>query len=543
MFEFLGGHNQADWINGTLKSDHSDTPGLDRSLAGSAYSRTMFEFLDAPNQRDKTNDPSAADTANPSPSATDPFGTAPSGPAAAPANPPPSATAPSHPSTNLIKMRMRTRRGAHQNSEAPPPPPPPPRFKKTPARPTHPRTPHPTPPSDFLILLDDDTFLETETIRRAVLFAALATRPVVVGGQMFDLNRPSVLASYAETVDPRTTWWGPIPGTEKDFDFAKFPLSATPWLHQIYRPDFNGWWMCLIPREILNHVGLSLPFFIKWDDAEFGLRVKHAGFEVVSLPGFGIWHQAWDDKADARNWQSFYHWRNRLIVALFYNPKRRPTALLRWLLVHDLFALLSLRYSAVQLHLDAIASLETCLDSDPDTSLEALYADLAERLPLIQQTQAQFIDAQEFAFDPDDFPSKTRIITDYRMSRLRKIFCLIKSAILQILPSPRRRNAPPKLIVHTRPTRWIRVASVSSAVVVSPDGLNAVRLIRDRRQFWKLFGSTWKTYLKLFRKWPKLRKFYRQSPRFWSSIPVVSVPRQLASFQNWQTLFSKFPPH
>ena len=38
-------------------------------------------------------------------------------------------------------------------------------------------------------------------------------------------------------------------------------------------------------RRPLEEIGLSLPLFIKWDDAEFGLRAREAGYPTVSMPG------------------------------------------------------------------------------------------------------------------------------------------------------------------------------------------------------------------------------------------------------------------
>ena len=43
--------------------------------------------------------------------------------------------------------------------------------------------------------------------------------------------------------------------------------------------------MCLIPTQVIREIGLSLPMFIKWDDAEFGLRAGEAGYPTVTLPG------------------------------------------------------------------------------------------------------------------------------------------------------------------------------------------------------------------------------------------------------------------
>ena len=36
--------------------------------------------------------------------------------------------------------------------------------------------------------------------------------------------------------------------------------------------------MCLIPTDVVREIGMSLPIFIKWDDAEFGLRAAKSGY-------------------------------------------------------------------------------------------------------------------------------------------------------------------------------------------------------------------------------------------------------------------------
>ena len=41
--------------------------------------------------------------------------------------------------------------------------------------------------------------------------------------------------------------------------------------------DYNGWWMCLIPTKIIKDIGLAIPVFIKWDDAEYAVRAGRKG--------------------------------------------------------------------------------------------------------------------------------------------------------------------------------------------------------------------------------------------------------------------------
>ena len=138
--------------------------------------------------------------------------------------------------------------------------------------------------SEYLLLLDDDVITEPEGIIRAVTFADLAREPTIVGGHMFDVRTvgaacvrrddrevPLVLGCRAEHVArPR---------------LRRALVATTPWLHRPVDVDYNGWWMCLIPVEMIHKIGYSVPMFIKWDDAEYGCAPARAGYRTVSLPG------------------------------------------------------------------------------------------------------------------------------------------------------------------------------------------------------------------------------------------------------------------
>src|SRR6202020_15565 len=61
------------------------------------------------------------------------------------------------------------------------------------------------------------------------------------------------------------------------------------------------------------------PLFIKWDDADYGLRAAEHGYPTATLPGAAIWHMAWSDKDDAIDWQAYFHLRNPLVVAAIHH--------------------------------------------------------------------------------------------------------------------------------------------------------------------------------------------------------------------------------
>ncbi|MEK8228028.1 glycosyltransferase [Oerskovia sp. M15] len=142
--------------------------------------------------------------------------------------------------------------------------------------------------------------------------------------------------------------------------------------------------MCLIPTDIVREIGLSLPVFIKWDDSEFGLRAKRAGYRPCP-PGAAVWHVPWTDKDDTIDWQAYYHQRNRWLAALLYSPYPRGGVLPRESFQMDVKHLLSLQYSAIELRHQALEDLL----SGP----EHLHATIGSKLGHIRKVRAEYPDA------------------------------------------------------------------------------------------------------------------------------------------------------
>jgi len=181
-------------------------------------------------------------------------------------------------------------------------------------------------------LLDDDALAQPEGLAYAWAFAQAARRPTLVGGHMFDAAAPTTLYRLGEVMDHRRFTWTSLPGTPMNTDLARTSVSDHGWLGPAYSVDFQPWWMCLVPRAVVEAIGLPMPFFLKWDDVEFGLRAKAAGFASVVLPGAVVWHDSWVGKDAEAGWQAYFLLRNRIVTALLYDT--RPTALVaEWMAV------------------------------------------------------------------------------------------------------------------------------------------------------------------------------------------------------------------
>ncbi|WP_345712641.1 glycosyltransferase, partial [Kineococcus glutinatus] len=376
--------------------------------------------------------------------------------------------------------------------------------------------------SEYVLLLDDDIIVEPEGIVRALAFAASCRTPTVVGGHMFDMFDRSVLHSFGERVDPYRFFWGALPGLVERHDLSAQNLRATPWMHKRADVDYNGWWMCLIPVEVIRAVGLSLPVFIKWDDAEYGLRAGEAGFPTVSLPGAAVWHVSWIDKDDSTDWQAYFHERNRIVAALLHSPYDRGGRIFRESVFTDVKHLISMQYSTEALRLLA---LEDVL-AGPEHLLRTLPTRTAE----VRALRKEFPDAAT-STDVDAFPQAKRRKPPRkgREPESPNRFTLLPWAAAVVArhltsPDPAALDRPERRLAAMDSTWW-RLAHYDSAVVSTADGTAAAWYRRDPRRFRELLGRSAAAHQALWRRWDELSRAYREQ------LPAVT------SVEAWDAVF------
>ena len=361
--------------------------------------------------------------------------------------------------------------------------------------------------ADYVLLLDDDVRVEPEGIVRAVTFADLSRVPTIVGGHMFSMYERTMLHAYAEHVQPWRFWWESTKGTRTDHDLASSPLRTTAWLHQRADADYNGWWMCLIPTSVVRRIGLSLPFFIKWDDSEYGLRAKRAGVPTVSLPGAAVWHVPWTDKDDSLDWQAYFHERNRLVAALIHSQYRHGGHVITESMQGQIKHLLSSQYSVVELRLRAI--------EDILTGPEHLQAGISTIVPEVRALRSHFDDAV-VEKDPDAFPMVRRQKLPrrgedlgYPKTVVGRIAMAAKGSVKQVLPVKAASKVNPEARVPWTEARWWMLSQFDSAVVSNSDGSGASWYHRDPARFRELLARSIVLHRRLRREWDELQDEYQ----------------------------------
>lgn len=382
--------------------------------------------------------------------------------------------------------------------------------------------------SKYLLIMDDDVQFDPEGIIRAATFADLARRPCLVGASMFSARDRALLWASAEGIKPHQWWWGPAPNTKGRHDFGRRNLRNTPWMHRRADSDYNGSWMLLIPVSVIEQIGLFMPAFIKWDDAEYGVRAGAHGHPTVALPGVGCWQVPWDEKDDSRDWQAYYHLRNRLVSALLHSPAKRGGALIPESRERQLQNLLSMQYSTAALRLLAI--------EDVLTGPEHLHRELLTKLAEIRQLRARFTDARHEA-DLESFPPPRRKAPDSlkQNSTPTNKFNLVTKALGGTLHQFRRPRPGalkrPQLALPHQDGSWYVLAKLDSAVVSSASGTTAAWYQRDPQTFRTLMWRSVLAHRKLRRRWPELAAQYRaaapdfNSPQRWRETFQASLAK------------------
>ncbi|HYG93745.1 MAG TPA: glycosyltransferase [Nocardioides sp.] len=377
--------------------------------------------------------------------------------------------------------------------------------------------------SDYVLLLDDDVVCELEGIIRAVAFADLVKKPSLVGGQMFSLYDRSVMHAYGEAIAKYRWFWGPVAPSVHSHDFSTKSLRATTWMHRRIDVDYNGWWMCLIPTSVIKEIGLSLPMFIKWDDAEFGLRAGAAGYPTVTLPGVAVWHVPWTEKDDTLDWQAYYHQRNRLVSALLHSPYPHGGKLVRESLENHVKRLMSMQYSTGEIILMA---LQDVLDG-PDR----MHRDILNRLQEVRELRTQYDDGRAET-SLDAFPPPRRKKPPKRGKGIPvpgTTFGKAKMAVLglarQALPTRDLSQEFPEGIVPHVDHRWFRLGHFDSAIVSSADGVSASWYRRQPEEFRAQMSRSLKMHARLFKEWDELAERWR------TALPELTSP------EKWKSTF------
>ncbi len=164
----------------------------------------------------------------------------------------------------------------------------------------------------YVVLCDDDVHFLSETFKRLTYFLSLVQhKTLCIRGAMLRSDRP---------------WIQHENGALLNDDYHFIPQNYNLDLSQLeniyknekeYKSDYAGWWMFAFPAKCIPAYGYPMPVFVRWDDAEYSLRLSLRGFTTIALNGVSVWHEPFEYKFSPS--MHYYEERNCIFARSIYD--------------------------------------------------------------------------------------------------------------------------------------------------------------------------------------------------------------------------------
>lgn len=158
---------------------------------------------------------------------------------------------------------------------------------------------------DYVLLLNNDTEVASASLRLLVEAAEVDPRIGIAGPTIYYHDRPDVVWSAGGAIDWRrgTTW---MVGLDER-DTGQFGVGPR-------QVDFVTGCALLVKRPVLEQVGLlDERFFLYYEEVEWCVRARRAGFEIVHVPQAHVWHKIMPGAQADSPLVHYYMTRNRLL--------------------------------------------------------------------------------------------------------------------------------------------------------------------------------------------------------------------------------------
>ncbi len=146
------------------------------------------------------------------------------------------------------------------------------------------------PPATHVLLMDDDVAVSSESIKRTYTLLTLLNKTykdAFISGTMLNYEVGEDFWEDLGFMTPEGRFAPVKPFMRmtllQDIVFDETFTQKKKQLKQTYA----AWWYCCIPTKTIRKKGMPLPFFVRCDDAEYGIRCRP---KFITMSGICVWH-------------------------------------------------------------------------------------------------------------------------------------------------------------------------------------------------------------------------------------------------------------
>lgn len=296
-----------------------------------------------------------------------------------------------------------------------------------------------------VLVMDDDIIINPDSVYRTFVLLSLLRdeyKDAFVGGAMLRLDNQNI-----QTENGAKWNMGELISYKSGLDLNR--PEACLFNEKEEETEYNAWWYCAFPADVVSESNLPLPIFIRGDDVEYGLRnMKH----LILMNGICVWHEPFENKYSSSMY--YYIFRNRLIDNSIHSLPYTRKMFIKNLTSQVKRELVFYRYKNARLLLDGANDYFRGVDWLMKQDGEALHKDIIGR-------GYRLLDIKELGvpFDHDEYVRASKLPEPGRKQRMwRKA-----TANGIILPCKRKKKTDMPSIAPTfaaRPVHFYRAHRV-----------------------------------------------------------------------------------
>lgn len=166
--------------------------------------------------------------------------------------------------------------------------------------------------ADYVLLLNDDTVVSPHFLNILVEHALKSPYVGITGPKIFYFEEPEKIWFAGARIDSEVFNIQTFNADHREDGEIANPIES----------DYITGCALLISKEVIKTIGmLDERFFLYWEDVDWGLRAKNAGFRNVVIPAAHIWHKVSVSSGGMDSLIRAYHkTRSHLLLAKLHAP-------------------------------------------------------------------------------------------------------------------------------------------------------------------------------------------------------------------------------
>jgi len=344
-------------------------------------------------------------------------------------------------------------------------------------------------PFTHVVLMDDDVRMSVESLKRLHALLSIVNADYArafVNGAMLQLEQPSVLfedVSYVRNL-------GGFAKVKPDLHVnAREGVVVNEQIDVEVDNAYGAWWFSCIPMSYVAEMGLPMPFFVRCDDVEFGLRCKPT---YMTMNGICVWHARFEGRFNAAV-ACYQYVRNMMVTRALHIRSGQFVFMQLYARLFHIYQR-TMDYAAAELWLDGLEDYlngpSVLMEGDPFAAMGAAIAKAEKYVPVEELDQ--------------DVMSRLEVNLswlegDYSGHTLRKLLVAL----------PHDRHWFPDFMLSDKPgmlspsvsenfTPWWKTAMRKQLVALTPDGKRGNIRTIDRKR-WRALNARYHDLMARYR--------------------------------------------